>query len=178
MLHNVYPCIFISYICILCDLLPCIHLLERLPALWRAFLTLGMKYEKVVPFDNPSLPDRCILGCSYLHDISYKYKKLLNIICFSYFRYQLKFPSTLELPGYGTCPKVNSSISKIPKDQTSDLTVNFPKLIASGAVHLTGNLAPWCAEYSLSTITRANPKSATLVIKFSPNSTFLAAKSR
>ena len=77
----------------MCDLLPCIHLLERLPALWRAFLTLGMKYEKVVPFDNPSLPDRCILGCSYLHDILHKYyidKKVVNMIWWFIFLVPIK----------------------------------------------------------------------------------------
>lgn len=31
---------------------------------------------------------------------------------------------------------------RIPKDHTSDLMVNVPKLMASGAVHLMGNLAP------------------------------------
>ena len=39
-------------------------------------------------------------------------------------------------------------------------------------------LAPWAAEYSLSTMTLARPKSATLVIKFSPRRTFLAARSQ
>lgn len=34
------------------------------------------------------------------------------------------------------------SVSRIPKDQTSDLMVKVPKLMASGAVHLMGNLAP------------------------------------
>lgn len=31
---------------------------------------------------------------------------------------------------------------RMPKDQTSDLMLNVPKLIASGAVHLIGNFAP------------------------------------
>lgn len=30
----------------------------------------------------------------------------------------------------------------MPKDHTSDLMVKTPKLMASGAVHLIGNLAP------------------------------------
>lgn len=46
------------------------------------------------------------------------------------------------LPGYGIRPYVTISISRIPKDQTSDLMVKEPKLMASGAVHLMGNLAP------------------------------------
>lgn len=45
-------------------------------------------------------------------------------------------------PGYGTLPFVTSSVSKIPKDQTSDLMVKRPYRAASGAVHLMGNLAP------------------------------------
>jgi len=45
-------------------------------------------------------------------------------------------------PGYGTLPLVISSVSRIPKDHTSDLTVNLPKRAASGAVHLMGNLVP------------------------------------
>ena len=36
------------------------------------------------------------------------------------------------------------SISRIPNDHTSDLMVKEPKLMASGAVHLMGNLAPEC----------------------------------
>lgn len=47
-----------------------------------------------------------------------------------------------SLPGYGTLPLVTSSVSRIPKDQTSDFIVNFPYRAASGAVHLIGNLAP------------------------------------
>lgn len=35
-----------------------------------------------------------------------------------------------------------SSVSRIPKDHTSDLMVNLPKRAASGAVHLMGNLVP------------------------------------
>lgn len=31
---------------------------------------------------------------------------------------------------------------RMPKDHTSDLMLNVPKLIASGAVHLIGNFAP------------------------------------
>lgn len=31
---------------------------------------------------------------------------------------------------------------RIPKDHTSDLMLKVPKLMASGAVHLMGNLAP------------------------------------
>lgn len=46
------------------------------------------------------------------------------------------------LPGYGTLPLVTSSVSKIPKDHTSDLIVNLPYRAASGAVHLMGNFAP------------------------------------
>lgn len=46
------------------------------------------------------------------------------------------------LPGYGTLPLVTSSVSKIPKDHTSDLMVNLPYRAASGAVHLMGNFAP------------------------------------
>lgn len=34
------------------------------------------------------------------------------------------------------------SVRRIPKDHTSDLMLNVPKLMASGAVHLIGNLAP------------------------------------
>lgn len=34
------------------------------------------------------------------------------------------------------------SVRRIPKDHTSDLMVKTPKLMASGAVHLIGNLAP------------------------------------
>lgn len=48
----------------------------------------------------------------------------------------------LLLPGYGTLPLVTSSVSKIPKDHTSDLIVNLPYRAASGAVHLMGNFAP------------------------------------
>ena len=36
------------------------------------------------------------------------------------------------------------SVRRIPKDHTSDLILNVPKLMASGAVHLMGNLAPNC----------------------------------
>lgn len=39
---------------------------------------------------------------------------------------------------------MTSSVSKIPKDQTSDLMVKRPYRAASGAVHLIGNLAPAC----------------------------------
>lgn len=35
-----------------------------------------------------------------------------------------------------------SSVSRIPKDHTSDLIVNLQKRAASGAVHLMGNLVP------------------------------------
>lgn len=35
-----------------------------------------------------------------------------------------------------------SSVSRTPKDHTSDLMVNLPKRAASGAVHLMGNLVP------------------------------------
>lgn len=51
-------------------------------------------------------------------------------------------------PGYGTLPLVTSSVSKIPKDQTSDLMVKRPYRAASGAVHLMGNLAPVRGEDS------------------------------
>lgn len=56
----------------------------------------------------------------------------------------------LLLPGYGTLPLVTSSVSKIPKDHTSDLIVNLPYRAASGAVHLMGNFAPaeWTPGYS------------------------------
>ena len=37
---------------------------------------------------------------------------------------------------------VMSSVSRIPKDHTSDLIVNLQKRAASGAVHLMGNLVP------------------------------------
>lgn len=37
---------------------------------------------------------------------------------------------------------MTSSVSKIPKDHTSDLIVNLPYRAASGAVHLMGNFAP------------------------------------
>lgn len=39
---------------------------------------------------------------------------------------------------------MTSSVSKIPKDHTSDLMVKRPYRAASGAVHLIGNLAPVC----------------------------------
>lgn len=52
------------------------------------------------------------------------------------------FRCALLLPGYGTLPLVTSSVSKIPKDHTSDLIVNLPYRAASGAVHLMGNFAP------------------------------------
>lgn len=52
------------------------------------------------------------------------------------------FCCALHLPGYGTLPLVTSSVSKIPKDHTSDLIVNLPYRAASGAVHLMGNFAP------------------------------------
>lgn len=37
---------------------------------------------------------------------------------------------------------MTASVRRMPKDQTSDLILNVPKLMASGAVHLMGNLAP------------------------------------
>lgn len=46
------------------------------------------------------------------------------------------------LPGYGTLPFVTSSVSRMPKDHTSDFIVNLPYNAASGAVHLMGNFAP------------------------------------
>lgn len=49
---------------------------------------------------------------------------------------------TVFLPGYGTLPFVTSSVSRIPKDHTSDFIVNLPYNAASGAVHLIGNFAP------------------------------------
>lgn len=49
-------------------------------------------------------------------------------------------------------------------------------LLASGAVHLTGNLEPCFGQYSLSEMTRANPKSQILAILFSPINTFRARK--
>lgn len=52
------------------------------------------------------------------------------------------------LPGYGTLPLVTSSVSSIPKDQTSDLMVKRPYRAASGAVHLMGNFAPGKRESS------------------------------
>lgn len=55
---------------------------------------------------------------------------------------QAHFCCALPLPGYGTLPLVTSSVSKIPKDHTSDLIVNLPYRAASGAVHLMGNFAP------------------------------------
>lgn len=48
----------------------------------------------------------------------------------------------MSLPGYGTLPFVTSSVSRIPKDHTSDFIVNLPYNAASGAVHLMGNFAP------------------------------------
>lgn len=81
------------------------------------------------------------------------------------------------LPGYGTCPYVNNSISNIPKDHTSDLIEKRPYTIASGAVHFTGNRVPCRGQYSSSSIILAKPKSQILAILFSPINTFLAAKS-
>lgn len=49
---------------------------------------------------------------------------------------------SLVLPGYGILPYVTISVRRIPKDHTSDLMLKVPKLMASGAVHLMGNLAP------------------------------------
>lgn len=46
------------------------------------------------------------------------------------------------VPGYGTRPLVMSSVSRMPKLQTSDLIVKRPYSAASGAVHLMGNFAP------------------------------------
>lgn len=51
-------------------------------------------------------------------------------------------PGYGSLPGYGILPYVTISVRRMPKDQTSDLMLNVPKLIASGAVHLMGNFAP------------------------------------
>lgn len=42
------------------------------------------------------------------------------------------------------------SYSRIPKDQTSDFMVNLWSLMASGAVHFTGNLLPSLASYTFS----------------------------
>lgn len=39
-------------------------------------------------------------------------------------------------------PYVTISVRRIPKDHTSDFMEKVPKFIASGAVHLMGNLAP------------------------------------
>lgn len=39
-------------------------------------------------------------------------------------------------------PYVTISVSRIPNDHTSDFIEKVPKFIASGAVHLMGNLAP------------------------------------
>lgn len=53
-----------------------------------------------------------------------------------------RWSRTFFLPGYGTLPFVTSSVSRIPKDHTSDFIVNLPYSAASGAVHLMGNFAP------------------------------------
>lgn len=50
-------------------------------------------------------------------------------------------------------------------------------MMASGAVHLTGNLDPCLGQYSSSAMTRAKPKSQIFAILFSPIRTFRAAKS-
>lgn len=50
-------------------------------------------------------------------------------------------------------------------------------MIASGAVHFTGNLDPCFGQYSSSAMTRAKPKSQIFAILFSPIKTFRAAKS-
>lgn len=39
-------------------------------------------------------------------------------------------------------PYVTISVRRIPNDHTSDFMEKVPKFIASGAVHLMGNLAP------------------------------------
>lgn len=52
------------------------------------------------------------------------------------------FATGLVIPGYGILPNVTISVRRIPKDHTSDLMLKVPKLMASGAVHLMGNLAP------------------------------------
>ena len=38
-------------------------------------------------------------------------------------------------------------MSSTPNDQTSDLMVNLPYMMASGAVHFTGNLAPGAVQH-------------------------------
>lgn len=76
-----------------------------------------------------SMELRKATGCGLPNDIKREHLKgsFLRVLC---------------LPGYGTLPLVTSSVSKIPKDHTSDLIVNLPYRAASGAVHLMGNFAP------------------------------------
>ncbi len=50
-------------------------------------------------------------------------------------------------------------------------------MMASGAVHFTGNLDPCFGQYSSSAMTRAKPKSQILAMLFSPIKTLRAAKS-
>lgn len=65
-----------------------------------------------------------------------------------------KQKSVIHLPGYGVRPQLIISVSKMPKDQTSDLMVKEPQLMASGAVHLMGNLAPvYCGQLKTSQLT-------------------------
>ena len=43
------------------------------------------------------------------------------------------------LPGYGVTARVNNSHRNIPNDQMSDCVENIPSVIASKAIHFTGN---------------------------------------
>ena len=61
--------------------------------------------------------------------------------------------------------------------QTSERVENRLKARPSGAVHLMGNLAPACAVYVSSFISRARPKSATFTKFVSATRQFLAARS-
>ena len=107
----------------------------------------------IMLFDQASLTRIRNLSISkYLHE---KYSITPNI----------GFDSELSiLNGFWSCPFHRESEG------------NYKEYCCLNDIH--SNLAPWFAEYSLSTITLARPKSATLVIKFSPMRTFLAARSR
>ncbi len=79
-----------------------------------------------------------------LEPVSLHHLEFHNRTLHSFYNTSRDHPEHLfqDLPGYGTLPLVTSSVSRIPKDQTSDLMVNFPYRAASGAVHLIGNFAP------------------------------------
>lgn len=78
--------------------------------------------------------------------------------------FRRRITSRFDIPGYGGVPRVMISIITMPKDQTSDLVVKLKVSIASGAVHLTGKAPSGDMLYDPSSITRDNPKSATLIV--------------